>query len=59
MGLENENSPKGTPHILRGGRVVVLPPIERPTTRSRNKKPDTNEVVVPVPKYVYLNILNK
>ncbi|KAK4879330.1 hypothetical protein RN001_007476 [Aquatica leii] len=28
---------KGTPVMRSGGRMVVIPPIERPTTRSRNK----------------------
>lgn len=29
---------KGTQIVRPDGRIVVIPPIERPTTRSRNKK---------------------
>lgn len=32
---------KGTQIVRPDGRIVVIPPIERPTTRSRNKKSDT------------------
>lgn len=31
-------SQKGTQIVRPDGRIVVIPPIERPTTRSRNKK---------------------
>lgn len=30
--------PKGTQIVRPDGRIVIIPPIERPTTRSRNKK---------------------
>ncbi|XP_031342377.1 uncharacterized protein LOC116170261 isoform X1 [Photinus pyralis] len=37
---------KGTQVVRAGGRVVVIPPIERPTTRSRNKhKPEEVPIV--------------
>ncbi|KAK5646151.1 hypothetical protein RI129_004615 [Pyrocoelia pectoralis] len=37
---------KGTQVVRSGGRVVVIPPIERPTTRSRNKH--KQEEVIPM-----------
>ncbi|CAH1977659.1 unnamed protein product [Acanthoscelides obtectus] len=41
---------KGTQIVRPDGRIVVIPPIERPTTRSRNKK---KEEVKPVFKPVH------
>nr|CAH7749396.1 unnamed protein product [Callosobruchus chinensis] len=42
---------KGTQIVRPDGRIVVIPPIERPTTRSRNKKKeDAKPVFKPVHK---------
>ncbi|GJQ67593.1 hypothetical protein Trydic_g8399 [Trypoxylus dichotomus] len=48
--LESQGA-KGTQIIRSDGRVLVLPPIERPTTRSRNKpseNPDARQVTRPM-----------
>ncbi|XP_017775816.1 PREDICTED: death-inducer obliterator 1-like [Nicrophorus vespilloides] len=39
-----ENQKSGTQIVRPDGRVVIIPPIERPTTRSRNKKKDQSPV---------------
>nr|CAI5865175.1 unnamed protein product [Callosobruchus analis] len=47
----NDVIQKGTKIVRPDGRVVVIPPIERPTTRSRNKKKeDAKPVFKPVHK---------
>lgn len=38
--LQKDDESKGTQIVRPDGRVVVIPPIERPATRSRNKKQD-------------------
>ncbi|XP_022913665.2 death-inducer obliterator 1 isoform X1 [Onthophagus taurus] len=38
FGESSNTTPKGTQIIRPDGRVLVLPPIERPTTRSRNRR---------------------
>ncbi|KAI4464945.1 transcription factor s-ii zinc finger domain-containing protein [Holotrichia oblita] len=45
------SSIKGTQIVRSDGRILVLPPIERPTTRSRNKRsenPDARQVTRPM-----------
>ncbi|KAJ8975229.1 hypothetical protein NQ317_014658 [Molorchus minor] len=47
----NDIIPKGTQIVRPSGRIVVIPPIERPTTRSRNKrKEETKAPFKPVHK---------
>lgn len=50
---EDNNSANkvGTQIVRPDGRVVVIPPIERPATRSRNKKKDDETTPI---KYVFL-----
>ncbi|KRT83205.1 PHD finger motif containing protein [Oryctes borbonicus] len=49
--LLETQSVKGTQIVRSDGRILVLPPIERPTTRSRNKRnenPDVRQVTRPM-----------
>ncbi|XP_057670798.1 uncharacterized protein LOC130902588 isoform X2 [Diorhabda carinulata] len=46
----NDRIIQGATQIVRpDGRVIIIPPVERPTTRSRNKKPPVEEVKPPKP----------
>jgi hypothetical protein len=43
MQVTSSGSQKGTQIVRPDGRIVVIPPIERPTTRSRNKSKEVDK----------------